>query len=53
MGKIKEKEKQNYGVGKKSAEGGGLKRIGELSEERRGVVEGYRALMRERREGMV
>ena len=50
-GKIKEKEKQNYGVGKKSA-AGGMKRIGELSEVRKGVVEGYRALMRERREGM-
>lgn len=32
--------------------GGGLKRIGELNEARQGVVEGYRALMRERREGM-
>ena len=50
-GKIKAKE--NFDFGKKSAEGGGLKRIGELSEARKGVVEGYRALMRERREGMV
>ena len=31
--------------------GGGLKRAGELSEARQGVVEGYRALMRERRGG--
>ena len=36
----------------KKKNGGGLKRIGELNEARQGVVEGYRALMRERREGM-
>ncbi len=46
----KGKLKENSGFGKKSA--GGLKRAGELSEARKGVVEGYRALMRERREGM-
>lgn len=46
---VKGKVKENTGLGK---EGGGLKRKGELSEARMGVVEGYRALMRERREGM-
>ena len=45
------KIKENPDFGKKAG-GGGLKQIGELSEARRGVVEGYRALMRERREGM-
>ena len=47
-GKVKEKE--NFSLGKKSP--GGMKREGELSEARKGVVEGYRALMKERREGM-
>ena len=47
--KIKEKNSSDLGnIGKD----GGLKRAGELNEARRGVVEGYRALMRERREGM-
>ena len=48
--KGKMKEKENSSFGKKSA--GGMKRVGELSEARKGVVEGYRALMRERRGGM-
>ena len=51
--KENENEKQNSGLGKKTAGGGGMKRMGELSEARKGVVEGYRALMRERRDGMV
>ena len=46
---MKGKVKENSGFGKG---GGGLKRVGELSEARKGVVEGYRALMKERREGM-
>ena len=46
----KGKMKHNSSFGKKSA--GGMKRVGELREARKGVVEGYRALMRERREGM-
>ena len=49
LAKTKGKLKENTGLAKG---GGGLKRIGELSEARKGVVEGYRALMRERREGM-
>ena len=48
---IKAKAKQNSSLGTKSA-GGGLKRAGELSEARKGVVEGYRALMKQRREGI-
>ncbi|KAK0508039.1 hypothetical protein JMJ35_009928 [Cladonia borealis] len=48
--KAPSKFKDNSSFGKKN--GGGMKRKGELSEARRGVVEGYRALMRERREGM-
>ena len=47
--KIKEKNSSDFG---KIGKGGGLKRIGELSEARKGVMQGYRALMRERREGM-
>lgn len=52
LAKGKLREKSGSGFGKISG-GGGLKRIGELSEARQGVVEGYRALMKERREGMV
>ena len=50
--RAKEKAKQHPGIGKKHAGGGGIKMTGELSEARRGVVEGYRALMKQRREGM-
>ena len=50
LAKGKMKERENSGFGTQSA--GGMKRIGELSEAKKGVVEGYRALMRERREGM-
>ena len=54
LAKIKGKLKENSGssFGKISGEGG-LKRMGELNEMRQGVVEGYRALMRERREGLI
>ena len=48
LAKAKRKLKENTGLAKG---GGGLKRIGELSSARQGVVEGYRALMRERRAG--
>ena len=47
---VKGKLKDISSLGRKG--GGGLKRAGELSEARKGVVEGYRALMRERREEM-
>ena len=48
LAKAKRKLKENTGLAKG---GGGLRRIGELSSARQGVVEGYRALMRERRAG--
>lgn len=49
LAKTKGKLKEKFGLAKGA---GGLKRAGELSEARQGVVEGYRALIRERREGM-
>lgn len=48
-GKMKVREDSGSGFGKIG--NGGMKREGELREARRGVVEGYRVLMREGREG--